>query len=99
MGHREDTEHERNNWHWRNSMRPVRFFAFDARCAIPFFILLFHARWSTFTLAVVMTCIFWFMERRGLTFDASLRAFRSWLLGQSRPGWISYNRKKMVDFG
>lgn len=99
MGHREDTEHERANWHWRNSMRPVRFFAFDARCAIAWFIWLFHVRWSTTALALALTFIFWFMERRGLTFDASLRAFRSWLLGQRRPGWVTYNRKRMIDFG
>lgn len=99
MGSREDTEEERVNWHWRNSMRPVRFFNLDARAAIPFFILLFHARLVTFVLTVMFTTVFWMLEQRGLTFDASLRSFRCWLLGQKRPGWISYNRKKMIDFG
>jgi intracellular multiplication protein IcmT len=99
MGTREDTEEERANWHWRNSMRPARFFAFDARCAIPYFVLLFHARWSTLFIAIVTTIVFWAMERKGLTFDASLRAFRCWFLGQKRPAWIRYRRKKMVDYG
>lgn len=99
MGHIEDTQEERASWHWRNSMRPVRFGPFDSRLAIPYIVLLFHARWSTLFVAVTLTAIFWFMEQRGLTFDAALRAFRSWLLGQKRPGWISYNRKKMVDYG
>jgi intracellular multiplication protein IcmT len=99
MGVREDTEEERANWHWRNSMKPVRFFALDARAAIPFFILLFHFRMVTLSLTIIFTTAFVILERKGLTFDASLRAFRSWLLGQKRPGWISYRRKKMVDYG
>ncbi len=99
MGQREDTEEERANWHWRNSMRPVRFFAFDARCAIPWFILLFHFRVSTVILAIVFTIIFYMLERRGLTFDAALRTFRTWFLGQRRYGWLPMNRKRMIDFG
>ena len=35
---------EQVNWHWRNSMRPVRFFNFDVKAAIPLFFLLFYAR-------------------------------------------------------
>lgn len=99
MGHKEDTEEERVNWHWRNAMRPVRFFALDARAAIPFFITLFHFRLVTVSLTIILTTVFVILERRGLTFDASLRAFRCWLLGQKRHGWISYNRKKMRDYG
>lgn len=99
MGQREDTEEERANWHWRNSMRPVRFFGLDARAAIPFFILLFHFRLVTLFLTITLTMIFMFFERRGLAFNSALRAFRSWILGQKRPGWLSYARKKMVDFG
>lgn len=99
MGAREDTEEERANWHWRNSMRPVRFFALDARAAIPFFITLFHFRPYTVFITVVLTTVFVLLERRGLSFDAALRAFRSWLLGQRRPGWISYRRRRMVDYG
>ena len=99
MGAREDTEEERANWHWRNSMRPVRFFGLDARAAIPFFITLFHFRVVTVFFTIVLTSIFILLERRGLTFDASLRAFRCWLLGQKRPGWLLYYRKKMIDYG
>lgn len=99
MGNREDTDEERSNWHWRNSQRPVRFFALDARAAIPFLILLFHFRLITFILTILFTLVFVFLERKGLTFDASLRAFRKWLLGQRRPAWVSYRRRRMVDFG
>ena len=99
MGTREDTEEERLNWHWRNSQRNVRFFGLDARAAIPFLILLFHFRLITFGLTIILTLVFVVLERKGLTFDASLRAFRRWLLGQKRPGWVKYNRRRMVDYG
>ncbi len=99
MGQQEDTDEERANWHWRNSMRPVRFFALDARAAIPVLITLFHFRIYTVFLTITLITAFTLLERRGLTFDAALRAFRCWLLGQKRHGWISLNRKKMVDYG
>lgn len=99
MGTREDTEEERVNWHWRNSMRPVRFFGLDARAAIPWMITLFHFRVITVFFTIIFTVTFVYLERRGLTFDASLRAFRKWLLGQKRPAWLSLHRKRMVDYG
>lgn len=99
MGKAEDTAEERSNWHWRNSMRPVRFFGLDARAAIPFIITLFHFRLWTVALTITLTLAFIFLERRGLTFDASIRAFRCWLLGQRRPAWLSIRRRRMVDYG
>jgi intracellular multiplication protein IcmT len=99
MGQREDTEEERASWHWRNSMRPVRFFGADARLAIPWFVLLFHFRTVTLFLTILLTIAFIMLERRGLTFDAAVRAFRKWLLGQKRPAWLWYHKKKMVDYG
>lgn len=99
MGTKEDTEEERVNWHWRNAMRPVRFFGVDARLSIPWFILLFHFRLVTLGMTLLLTLVFVALERRGLTFDAALRAFRKWMLGQRRPAWLSVNRKRFVDYG
>lgn len=99
MGHIEDTNEERANWHWRNSMRPVRFFNLDARAVLPFFVLFFYFRLITVVITCILIGIFMHMERRGLSFSASLRAFRCWLLGQKRPGWLGYNRKRMIDYG
>lgn len=95
----DDTEEEKVNWHWRNTMRPVRFFNLDARAALPFCILLVYFRVSSLVLTILITMVFWFLERLGLTFPASLRAFRSWLMGNSRMGWLSYRYRKMVDYG
>lgn len=95
----DDTEVEKQNWHWRNSMRPVRFFNLDARAAWPFVILLFHARLYTLIFTIVVTVVFRFFESRGLTFPASLRALRVWILGPHRAGWFRFRRRTMKDFG
>lgn len=99
MGAADDTQVEKANWHWRNSMRPVRFFAFDARAVIPFMVLLFYFRTSTLLIAIINTAIFWWLERKGLTYRASLRALRVWIIGNVRPGWLNYRHRKTVDFG
>ncbi|MEM6810936.1 MAG: IcmT/TraK family protein [Pseudomonadota bacterium] len=99
MGVAEDTQEEKVNWHWRNSMRPVKFFGIDARAAIPFLVLLVYFRPISVFLTILSTIIFVALEKRGLTFPASLRAFRSWLNGQKRPAWIGYRRRRWTDFG
>ena len=99
MGKQEDTEEERVNWHWRNSMRPARFFGVDARAAIPFLVLLFYFRLVTLVLAIISTLVFVALEKRGLTFPSALRSFRSWLNGQHRPGWMAIRQKRFVDYG
>lgn len=95
----EENLHEKRNWHWRNSMRPVRFFSLDARAAIPFLVLLFYARLVTLILTLMITAAFSYMERRGLTFPCSLRAIRSWMLGQKRSGWYLMRRRTLTDYG
>lgn len=90
---------EKVNWHWRNTMRPVRFFNLDARAGLPFFALLIYARLITLVITIVLTAVFWFMERKGLTFPSALRALRVWIIGLERPAWISLRRRRMKDFG
>ena len=95
----DDTQEEKTNWHWRNTMRPVRFFNLDARAALPFCILLVYFRPISLFFTFVITLVFWFLERRGLTFPASIRAFRSWIIGYNRNGWLSYRYRRMIDHG
>lgn len=95
----DDLDIEKKNWHWRNSMRPARFFNLDARAALPFFVLLVYARPITLVITVLITTVFYIFERRGLDTPSALRAFRSWIVGQHRPGWYSYTHRKMRDFG
>lgn len=95
----DDTAIEKQNWHWRNTMRPVRFFNMDARAGIPYFALLVYARPITFMFVIISTFIFKLMEKRGLTFPAALRALRVWMLGDFRPGWLSLRHRTLKDFG
>ncbi|MCI5060391.1 MAG: IcmT/TraK family protein [Alphaproteobacteria bacterium] len=99
MGVVEDTQEEKVNWHWRNTMRPVRFFGMDARAAIPFFVLLVYFRPISLFLTFVSTVIFVSLEKRGLSFSAAMRALRSWLNGQKRPAWVSLHRRRFIDYG
>jgi intracellular multiplication protein IcmT len=85
--------------HWRNTQKPARFFALDARAFVAILIFLLHARLWTFILALVVMLIFWVLERRGLTFEASLRAFRSWFLGVKRPAASRKTRRRWIDYG
>ncbi len=94
-----DNLQEKMNWHWRNSMRVVRFFAFDARASAPIPLLLVYARVSTITLTIVTLFVFRFLENKGLTVPSAMRNLRSWLVGSERPGWVSVQRRKFTDFG
>jgi len=87
------------DWHWRNSMKPVKFFALDARVALFFLIFIVHMRPWTLGLFFLVAFIFWLLERKGLTFDAALRSFRTWIIGSKRPGWLWLRRRRMVDYG
>lgn len=85
--------------HWRNTMKPVRFFAFDAKAAIPFGLFIVHARLWTLLLTILVLVGFWLLERRGLSLPAALRAFRLWLFAGRRPAFLWTRRRGMVDTG
>lgn len=87
------------NWHWRNNMRTVRFFALDARASLCFMVLLVYARTSTLILTFIVTMIFYWLEKKGMTFPAALRTLRCWFVGQDRPGLISAQHRKLHDRG
>lgn len=84
--------------HWRNSMKPARFFFLDARAALPFVLVMLHLRWYTLVIAGVTTIIFYILEKRGLGFISALRAFRVWLVTRKRPAVTHANMTRMVDF-
>lgn len=86
-------------WHWRNTMKPVRFFGFDARAGFFVILVLIHARMWTFGLMLSVLVIFWILERKGLSFASAIRALRRWLTGAHRPAWIWTRKRKMTDTG
>lgn len=90
------------DFHWRNTMRPLRFFALDARAAIPIFTLILPTggmRQYLFFLTVFAMIIFLILERRGLTFAAAMRSIRRWVHGHKRPGLMWFKRRRMRDYG
>lgn len=94
-----ENEMEEANWHWRNTMRTVRFFNLDARASLPFLVLLVYARWSTLFVCLVVTLVFRLLETKGMTFPAALRSLRVWFIGNDRPAWISFRTRRMRDYG
>lgn len=86
-------------WHWRDTMRPARFFMFDARAALMVMFVLIHPRTSTLILFVVVMFLFYILERMGLTFEAALRKMRAWLCGNNRPAHIWTFKRRWIDLG
>jgi intracellular multiplication protein IcmT len=85
--------------HWRNTQKPARFFSLDARAFSAIMLCIVHVRYWTIAVAVTTMLVFWIAERRGLTFEAALRASRAWLLGYRRPGLRPGTQRHLVDFG
>lgn len=95
-----DNIEDKLNWHWRDSMKIVRFFKFDARAGlvvIPIFFKLFE--WRIWLLVFIALTFFNFLEKKGLTFPAAIRMFRAFIVGRNRPGQIGVFHKKFRDFG
>lgn len=86
-------------WHWRYTMRPVRFFGLDARAVFPFCLLLVYARLITLLFCIASTIAFRVLEKRGLTVPSAVRAFRVWVVGNQRPSLLGIHKRKFNDFG
>lgn len=89
---------EQLNWHWRNSMRPVRFFNMDARAVLPFCALIFYARLVMLVIAIMVAVIFWLVEKLGLTFPAALRKLRMLVVGVKRPALKLFRHRRFKEF-
>jgi hypothetical protein len=95
-----DNLEDRALWHWRDSMRVVRFFNFDARLSLLVILVLLRPFWViTWVIVVAMMGVFYIMECYGLTFRAALRAIRVWMVGPDRAAWPFYRTRRMRDFG
>lgn len=92
-------EEDIQTWHWRNTMKPVRFFQFDARAGFFIILVLVHARLWTLYLMIGVCVIFWILERRGLSFASAMRALRLWFTGPYRPAWMYSRKRKFLDTG
>lgn len=87
------------NWHWRDTMRTIRFLGFDSRCALLVPVWLVYLRTSTLIISVMVFYTFQFLEKKGLTFPSALRALRVWIVGRDRPGVLGSRVGKFIDYG
>jgi len=92
-------ENEFETWHWRNTMKPAKFFFLDAMAMFPWVIVLVYARTTTVAFAILVTTIFWMVEKKGYTVTAALRALRVFIIGNNRPAIYWYRRRKLLDTG
>ncbi|HCI46332.1 MAG TPA: phosphoesterase [Rhodospirillaceae bacterium] len=84
--------------HWRDTMRPMRFFGIDARASAPLLFFVMNIEVWTFILAVGTAILFTFLERKGLTVPAAIRAGRAWIAGEVRPAVPWWEKRRLVDY-
>ena len=83
---------------WRDTMRPVRFYAVDARLLVLLALWLFVPTWWT-TAAVILTAVaFRIAEARGYRLGAAFRAVRARSAGR-RPALHARRTRRFVEFG
>ena len=83
---------------WRDTMRPVRFYAIDARLLVLLALWLFVPAWWT-TAAVILTAVaFRVAEARGYRLRAAFRAVRARSAGR-RQVLHARRTRRFVEFG
>ena len=83
---------------WRDTMRPVRFYAVDARLLVLLALWLFVPTWWT-TAAVILTAVvFRIAEARGYRLGAAFRAVRARSAGR-RHALHARRTRRFVEFG
>ena len=92
------TEQDTRGVSWRDSMRPVRVYGFDARLLMLLVVWLFLPAWWTTALLVCAVAAFRIAEMKGYRFRAALRAVRAWSAGR-RHALNGQRLRRFVDFG
>ena len=83
---------------WRDSMRPVRFYVFDARLLVLFMVWVFLPSWWTTAVVVGAAVGFRIAEARGYRLRAAIRAVRVWSAGE-RHAVFGSCAHRFTDFG
>ena len=83
---------------WRDTMRPVRFYAIDARLLVLLVLWLFVPAWWTTAAVVLAVAALRIAEARGYRLRAALRAVRALTAGM-RPALHARRIRRFVDFG
>lgn len=85
--------------HWRNTARPARFFAIDARACLVVLLFLVHVRLWTFILMIVVLAALGVLERYGMTLPVALRRLRLFFIGNYRPALTKSKTRYFIDRG
>lgn len=83
---------------WRDTMRPVRIYGFDARLLALLGLWVFWPAWWTTGLLVLAVLALRYAEVRGYRLGSALRAVRARAAG-SRPALYAARERRFVDFG
>ena len=83
---------------WRDTMRPVRFYVFDARLLGLVTAWIFHPRLWTTTVLLAAAIALRIAEARGYRLPAALRAVRVRTAGR-RSALAGWRERRFVDFG
>jgi intracellular multiplication protein IcmT len=84
--------------HWRDSYKPPRFFFVDAYAGVVLLSCALHVRIWTVCSAFAVMVLFWWLERLGLSAKASMRALRTWFVGDLRPARPPRMRRGRIDY-
>ena len=83
---------------WRDTMRPVRIYGFDARLLAAAGLWVLWPAWWTTALLVCGVIGLRIAEARGYRLPAAVRAVRAWL-ARGRAAQYAYRQRRFVDFG
>ena len=83
---------------WRDTMRPIRFYVFDARLTVLATLWLFVPNLWTTLLVLAAAIVIRIAESRGYRLPAVLRAVRAKLAGR-RHALHARHVRRFVDFG
>lgn len=83
---------------WRDTMRPVRFYAFDARLLLLVGAWVLLPSWWTTGALLAAAVALRVAEARGYRLEAALRFLRARAAGR-RPALHAYRSRRLVDFG
>ena len=83
---------------WRDTMRPVRVYGFDARLLLLAAVWLFFPTWWTTALLAAAFLALRIAEGRGYRLPAAIRAVRAAAAGHRRA-LFAHRERRFVDFG
>lgn len=83
---------------WRDTARTVRFFIFDAKAGLAFFVFLAYISWLTFAISITSFVVFGVLERYGFSIVVALRLARARLAGPVRYA-VAWWQKPQRRFG